>query len=232
MIDTLLLRPFTPLHYTCRLCGYVVKLNVMGPPGVWCGLDIGCRISNCWLSLMLEVIIQVLVIFMYDCSCWCFLVTVEGTLMKKWWTFYCKYLTLMYWFLPWLLASKALTRLCSLLICDHELCFTPPPPFPNGLLFRGWGGGGGGCHSVSHHRNSFPRVEGYLGHMQGLFHFCVIVDTVQIQENFLRNKVFLCEHPSLRRVCALIVFSLQFRFVHFELKGFARVLVCGWLLKL
>jgi len=46
MTDTLLLRPFTPFRYTCRLCGYVVKLNVMGPPWVRCSLDIGCRISN------------------------------------------------------------------------------------------------------------------------------------------------------------------------------------------
>lgn len=122
-------------------------------------------------------------IHVYDCSCRCFVVTVESTLMEKRWIFYCQYLSMMYRFLLWLLASKALTRPCSVLICDHELCFTPTPS-PNGLLFRGWGGGGGGGHSVSHHRNSFPLVEGYFGHMQSLLHFCVIMDRVQIQENF------------------------------------------------
>jgi hypothetical protein len=60
-------KTFTPLHYTCRLCGCVVQLNVTGSPGVRCSLDLGCQISYCCLSAIFEVLIQVLVAFMYDC---------------------------------------------------------------------------------------------------------------------------------------------------------------------
>lgn len=48
----------------------------------------------------------------------------------------------------------------------------------------------------------FPASRATSGTCKACIHFYVIVDRVQIQERFLRYKVFRCEHPSLRDVCA------------------------------